>query len=263
MAKSKTLRPIRPNAGVEAAYRRALDKMVLQMSRSFEYWIKAAYRANPPRLEKEIAEDALPSEAIARRIRSLTRQWQTRFDDMADQVAERFVKSSARSTDSAFQSALKDSGWTVDFKVTPVVRDVMSAAVIENVSLIQSIPSKYATEVEGIVMRGYTRGRDLEYITSEIEKRYGIARRRAINIARDQSNKMNAVVTRARRVELELYDSEWAHSGAGKEPRVSHVKAGKDKLKFDIREGAYIDGEWILPGEKPGCRCLSRVVLPF
>jgi len=263
----KTARAVHANKGVEAAYRRALDKLVREMSDSAEYWIKAAYKANPPRMEEAkddaLAMDALPSDLLAKKIAEISKRWIRRFDDMAEKIAERFATSGRTATDRSFEQALKDAGWSVAFKVTPVMRDAMNATIKENVALIKSIPRQYMLEVEGIVMRGFTAGRDLSTITKELQSRYGVTSRRAALIARDQSNKLTATVTQARRVELGLFEAEWVHSGGGKEPRHSHVKAGRDKLRFDVRKGAYIDGEYILPGQLINCRCSSKTILPF
>lgn len=259
--KRKTARAVTPNLGVERAYKRAMEKLIDEMSNSFEYWLAAAYKANPPRME--VAMDALPSAELSKKIRDLGKRWVKKFDDMASAIAQKFTESGRKATDSSFQQALKDAGFAVEFKVTPVMRDAMNATIAENVSLIRSIPRQYSMEVEGIVMRGFTQGRDLAYITEELQKRHGVTGRRAANIARDQSNKLTATVTQARRVELGLFEAEWIHSGGGKEPRQSHVKAGKDKKKFDIREGCLIDGVHILPGQLINCRCSSRTILPF
>jgi uncharacterized protein with gpF-like domain len=259
--KLKTAREVRPNPGVQAAYRRELDKLIKEMSDSFEYWIAAAYKANPPRLN--VAMDALPSELLSKKIAELGNRWIKRFEDMSASIAERFANAGRKAADSSFQSALKDAGWAVNFKVTPVMRDAMNATIEANVSLINSIPKQYATEVEGIVMRGFTRGRDLKAISDELQERYGVTKRRAALIARDQSNRLTATVTQARRVELGLFEAIWIHSGAGREPRQSHVKAGRDKQRFDVRKGCLIDGKYILPGEEINCRCGSRTILPF
>jgi uncharacterized protein with gpF-like domain len=110
-------------------------------------------------------------------------------------------------------------------------------------------------------MRGYSRGRDLQEITTELQSRYGITQRRAVLIARDQSNKLNAVTTQARRQELGITEAIWQHSHGGKEPRKSHVAA--DGRKFEIAKGCLIDGKLILPGEEINCRCVSKSALPF
>lgn len=259
--RTKYVRAIRPNAGVEVAYRRALDKLVEEMSRSVEYWIEAAYKANPPKME--VAMDALPSKELAKRLREVGSRWIKRFDEMAEKIASKFVESGKKTTDNSMQQAFKDAGWTVQFKPTKAIRDAMNASVIENVSLIKSIPQQYLKSVEGTVMRGFTNGRDLKQISDELQKHYGVTKRRAAFIARDQSNKLTATVTQARRIELGLFKAVWIHSAGGKVPRASHVKAGKDRLEFDVREGALIDGAYIQPGYLPNCRCVSRTVLPY
>lgn len=259
--KRKTARAVTPNLGVERAYKRAMEKLIDEMSNSFEYWLAAAYKANPPRME--VAMDALPSAELNKKVRDLGKRWIKKFDDMAAAIAQKFTESGRKATDSSFQQALKDAGFAVEFKVTPVMRDAMNATIAENVSLIKSIPRQYAMEVEGVVMRGFSQGRDLAYITEELQKRYGITFRRAAGIAEDQANKLTATVTQARRIELGLFEAEWQHSGGGKEPRPEHVKAGREKRRFDVRVGCLIQGEYILPGQKIKCRCSSRTILPF
>lgn len=257
--KQKTARPVHANAGVRARYQRDLEKLVDEMAHSIEYWIEAAYKANPP----SIAQDALPSKELSKRLNEVGKRWTKRFDDMAATIAERFIQSGKKATDSAMMQSFKDAGWTVQFKPTKAIRDAMNASVVENVSLIRSIPQSYLKNVEGTVMRGYAAGRDLKQISDELQKHYGVTKRRAAFIARDQSSKLTATVTQSRRVELGLFKAVWIHSAGGKTTRASHVKAGKDRLEFDVRDGALIDGDYIQPGYLPNCRCVSRTILPF
>lgn len=258
MAKQpKTARAVHANKGVEARYRKELEGLIKEMNNSAEYWLLAQYRKTPP----EMAEDALPVTEMAAMVKDVSRRWIAKFNAMADDIAKRFTAGSIKATDNSFQSALKDAGWAVDFKMTRSMQDVAKAAVVENVALIKSIPQQYFLEVEGIVMRGYSRGRDLQEIAKELQSRYGITKRRAELIARDQSNKLNAVATQARRQELGITEAIWQHSHGGKEPRKSHVAA--DGRKFKIAEGCLIDGKRILPGEEINCRCVSKSVLPF
>ena len=131
----RVLRPIHPNAGIRASYRRKLDSLIRDMQDSYVYWLRAQFRETPPRM----AQDA-----------------------------------------------------------TPAMRDIIDATVTANVSLIKSIASEYHTEVEGLVMRSVTAGRDLSFLTDELEKRYGITRRRAANIALSQNNLATSALRRAR-----------------------------------------------------------------
>ena len=73
-----------------------------------------------------------------------------------------------KASDSAFRQALKEAGWSVEFKMTPAVRDAFNASLEENVGLIRSIPEKYLQQVEGTVMRSYSAGRDLATMVKEL-----------------------------------------------------------------------------------------------
>lgn len=74
-------------------------------------------------------------------------------------------------------------------------------------------------------MQSVGRGRDLKTLTDELEKRYGITRRRAALIARDQNNKATSVMQSARQRSVGITEGIWRHSRAGKTWRPSHVKA--------------------------------------
>lgn len=261
--KPKILRSIHANRGVEAKYRKELQKLIVEMQNSIEYWITAAYRKEPPRVAKLVqqAQDATPSQKIEKIIRELAKRWIKRFEDAAPLIAQAYLAGMFKTTDIAFMAALRDAGFTVKFKMTPVVNDAFQASLAENVGLIKSIPEKYLQQVQGIVMRSYTSGRDLHTMVKELKELYPKAQHRAVLIARDQSNKANSVVNRARQMELGITEAVWMHSHAGKVPRPDHVAA--DGKKYNIAQGCLINGEYIQPGEKINCRCTSRAILPI
>ena len=148
------------------------------------------------------------------------------------------------------------------FRLTPAMRDVLDATVAENVSLIKSIASEYHTQVEGLVMRSVTAGRDLSFLTKELQERYGVTRRRAEFISLDQNNKATASLQRARQLELNLGTGIWMHSGGGRHPRPTHVK--NNGKQFSIRDGwpdPALKGKKIWPGTEPNCRCVWRPVV--
>lgn len=257
----KTAKAVFPNKGLEIKYRKAMQSLIAEMQGSIEYWIKAAYRDEPPRMAKLVATDAAPSKKMQKRLNILSARWVEKFEAAAPKIAEKYLRGQFKASDSAFSKALKEAGWSVEFTMTPVVRDAFEASLFENVSLIKSIPEQYLKQVEGVVMRSYTAGRDLETMVKELRALYPKAQDRAELIARDQSNKANAVVNRARQMELGLTKAIWLHSHAGKHPRPSHVAAnGKE---YEIAQGCYIDQEYIQPGELINCRCSSRVILPI
>ena len=263
-AKIKTARPVHANRGIEAKYRRDMQRLIAEMHGSVEYWLKAAYNKAPPRMAAlvEHAQDAAsPSQRIRKVLDDLAKRWTAKFDEYAPKLAEAYLQGMFKATDSAFRQALKEAGWAVEFKMTPAVRDAFNASLNENVGLIRSIPEKYLQQVEGTVMRSYAAGRDLESMVKELKQLYPAASHRAELIARDQSNKANAVVNRARQMELGITEALWMHSHGGKTPRPDHVKA--DGTRYKIAEGCKISGEYIQPGEEINCRCTSRPVLPI
>lgn len=260
---SKLLRAVHANRGIEQRYRKSMTALIDEMNASVEYWLTVAYRKQPPRMAALVdqAQDASPTREIQQVLRDLARRWIGRFDDNAQKIADAYVSGMFKATDNAFRAALRDAGWSVNFKMTRAMQDALNATIAENVSLISSIPEQYLQQVEGVVMRAYASGRDLQTMVTELRDLYPISKRRAALIARDQSNKANSVVNRARQLELGLTDAVWMHSHAGKTPRPSHVAANGKRYK--IAEGCLIDGEYVQPGEKINCRCTSRVVLPI
>jgi len=259
----RLLRPVHPNAGITAEYRRKLDDLIGEMNRSVLYWLAAKYRANEPRLIA-LGEDETPADALQRAMSELTKRWLKRFDEAAPKLADWFAKSTAKRSQAALRKIMKDAGFTVEWKMTPAARDVMDATINAQVSLIKSIPQHYLAQVEGMVMRSVQTGRDLGQLTDDIEREFGVTRRRAAFIALDQNNKATASMTRARQLEVGVTEAIWVHSGGGKEQRRTHLKAGRDRQRYEVAEGWYDPDvkKFILPGELPNCRCVARAVVP-
>jgi SPP1 gp7 family putative phage head morphogenesis protein len=254
----KVLTPVRPNVGIEVAYRKKLQALIAEMDNSVVYWLHAAYRANEP----VMAQDRTPADELRDAIRKLAKRWQKNFDEAAPALAEYFAQSVSSRSSGALKAILKKAGFTVEFKMTRAMRDIMAATVGQQVSLIKSIPSQYFTNIEGLVMRSVQTGRDLGQLTKDLQEQFGVTHRRAALIARDQNNKATASMTRARQDELGLNEAIWVHSGGGKHPRPTHVAMhGK---KYDVNKGMWDSAvkRWIYPGEEINCRCISRSIIP-
>ncbi|WP_198024355.1 phage head morphogenesis protein [Asaia astilbis] len=209
-----------------------------------------------------MAQDASPASVLQGIMNKLTARWRTRFNEVADELARRFVKQAQGHADRQLNFDLQRNGFAIKFRPTAGMRQAAALSAAENVTLIKSIPEQYLSQVEGAVMRSALRGGDLGSLTEELKDRYGVTHRRAAFIARSQNAAVGGAMSRARAVELGGSKGTWIHSGGGKEPRESHVKAGKERLVFDLVKGAYIDGEWIWPGSRPNCRCTFRLIIP-
>jgi SPP1 gp7 family putative phage head morphogenesis protein len=255
--KKPKIRALHPNVGIEVKYRQRLTSLIAEMHKSLIYWLAATYRSNEPVL----AQDTLPANALQKALKELRQRWEKRFEEMAPKLAEYFTKDVSQRSDASLQRILKQGGMSVKFKSTRAQKDVVAAAVHENVSLIKSIPQRHLDEVEGLVMRSVQRGRALGELSKELQQRFGTTKRRAALIARDQNNKVSGTLQRARYVELGVQRALWVHSGGGKHPRPTHVKnSGKT---FDVVNG-WLDpaiNKRIWPGSEINCRCVSRPVI--
>ncbi len=261
MNKSKLLPAIHPNAGIEAWYRRKLLKLIDEMARSYLWFVRAAYKANEPAI---LAVDASPTDELKAALKKLSDRWYDRFDDVAQILADHFAQDIGERSDAALKAALRKAGFTVKFKLTAVQRDILKASVQQSVSLIKSIPDQFHDQVEGSVMRAVQVGGDLGSLTKELQAHHGVTRRRAAFIARDQNNKAHAALLRSRQLEIGITEAIWVHSAGGKVPRPSHVKAGRDQVRFNVAKGWWDPDEeaWVLPGELINCRCVSRPIIP-
>ena len=253
------LHPVRPNARIEAAYRARLDALIDEMHRSLIYWIGAAYRANPP----ELAQDASPAADLRAVLALLSRRWRKRFAETSEELARYFAQNVAERSSADLDSILRRGGISVRFRMTRAMQDVLTATVNENVSLIKSIAQQHLTAVEGHVMRSVQAGRKLDELAHELQHQFGVTKRRAALIARSQNNLMTADFTRVRQQEAGITEAVWLHSGGGRDPRPSHVKAGQERQKYDVRSGWFDPHEKknIWPGQLINCRCVSRSVV--
>lgn len=98
------------------------------------------------------------------------------------------------------------------FALTPELTTQISAFTVDNVGLITSIPERYFTEIENTALRNLRAGNRSETWRKELEERYDVSRSRAALIARDQTNKFNGELNRARQTALGIDGYTWRTS---------------------------------------------------
>ena len=252
MMKETKLRAINANVGVEREFQRKLDLMIGEMNNSLLYWLSAAYKANEPEM---LAKDISPAAALNAIMKRLARKWNKKFSDAAPDMAAYYATAAKDRTDSALKAALKKAGFTVKFVITPKIQDIITASVNENVSLIKTIASEHLADVQQMVMRSVTAGRDLGGLREELQKRYGITKRRATLIARQSNNNTSAMIERARQKELGITEAIWRHSHAGRTPRPEHESW--DGKRYNIETGMWstVSNKFVWPGSDFNCRC--------
>lgn len=191
------------------------------------------------------------------------KKWNKRFNKMADEIAKRFTGKAFRATETAMRDAFKQSGFTVGFKPTQKSLQAFKLTVADNVGLIRNLQADFYNRIQQDVWSSVRAGADMSTLSKKLTDSYGITKRRAALISRDQNSKAKAVIETTRRQELGIKRAIWQHSSVGKEPRPIHATWGREGKEFDLSKGLYDsdEGEWIFPGQLINCRCTSRAVI--
>lgn len=252
-----TGKPLFPPDAVEARYKRALDAMVDRMTRATAREIEKLFKSSAAR-EAGMTTDASFASMAAKLVKELQRRFNILFSKSAGGLAEALAHGISRQAAVGLGQSLKEVSGGVTLKtdvVSGAVADVVKASVKQNVALIKSIPSKYFLEIEGAVMRSIQTGKGMADLQPHLEKQYGVTKRRAALIARDQTSKATTAINRARMQGLGVKKFKWLHSMGGKEPRPLH----KDVLNgnvYSFDDLPVIDeatGERGLPGQLINC----------
>lgn len=209
-------------------------------------------------MRSEIAMDGI-LDWMGHVIDGIVKKWQGMLDTLSQDVAKELVSKSKTHYDRRLLNILRRRGFTVNFTNTQYVQDQAQIALGENVALIKSIGNEYLDKVRSAVWRSVKNGYDVEGLIKQLREIDGVTDRRAKNIAKDQTAKLNQAFEKARAEELGITEAIWVHSSAGKTYRHDHVKA--NGTRYEIAKGCFIGGEWIQPAEKINCRCRAKLII--
>jgi len=246
-----TLESIAPNASLTKWYREQMQSMMDEMRKDIINDVVKPYNS-------EIAMDGI-LDWMGHVVDGIVKKWQGMLDGLSQDVARELVGKSKTHYDRRLLNILKRRGFTVNFRNTEYVQDQAQIALGENVALIKSIGNDYLDKVRSAVWRSVKNGYDVEGLIKQLREIDGVTDRRAKNIAKDQTAKLNQAFEKARAEELGITEAIWLHSHAGKQPRESHVKAnGK---RFSLKDGLVIDGVATWPAVAINCRCRAKLII--
>jgi SPP1 gp7 family putative phage head morphogenesis protein len=137
----------------------------------------------------------------------------------------------------------------------PWLQDQLKLFGSQNAQLIRSLPAQELDQVAQIIERGLQEGSRFHSMTRDIQERFGITRRRAKLIARDQTSKLNASLTKLRQQELGVEEYIWQTAG---DERVRPTHRAHDGKKFRWDDPPKDTGN---PGTDINCRCVAVPVL--
>ena len=134
---------------------------------------------------------------------------------------------------------------------SPNIVERVNELTVSNIQLIKSIRTQYLDKVQNSVMQAMVQGTLNKDLAEQLKKLGKDVENRAMLIARDQSSKLNAALTRARHEEAGIKKYMWSTSG---DERVRESHAEKDGQIFEYTNPPADTGH---PGHDVNCRCVA------
>ena len=257
--KVRTLRGVKLPRGVAKSYWESLDA------------INNVLKDTLDPVNQLINNDASPSR-IADEIQRQSDNTQAQVNIQAPIVAASFVAASNRVNKERIQKTIQ-SAFSID--IARIIDDenlseALQAAVVENVSLIKSIPQQFWGDITQAVMANFRGQNQVGGISLQqrIKEIGDISDNRARFIARDQTGKLNADFTRLRHQNIGINTYIWRGTRTIREvgnPVGLYPKGNKWHGDHWSREGKKFsydnppsDGN---PGMAPNCQCWAEAIV--
>lgn len=144
-----------------------------------------------------------------------------------------------------------------DYYLGEFYREQLKKWTEENVGLIKTVPKDTLSQMENIVQEGFKTGKTTTSIVKEIQRTYGIEKRHARLIARDQMAKLNADLTKSQQQDAGVEEYTWSTSG---DSRVRDRHRSLNGKTFSWNDPPVVDtktGRRCHPGEDYQCRCVA------
>lgn len=270
---------------LERQYRIELKGLVDKMLKDVAEKIVNAYRKNKDGFT--FATDGAFSN-IDEELKDLEKKYREIFARQGEEVAKRMVLRQLKYNRSSFTKIMKkllpndEEIPTLAGSIIPRdMEQIIKASIMENVSLIKSIESKYFEQITGSVARSMQAGGSIKQLRQEILHYNGMTRRRANNIANDQTRKAYMSINLRNMSKAGIKKVEWVHSGGGYTVREYHYRKwdgvsgiedgrpnGLNGFIFDIDKPPVIQlqkGKQPevrgYPAQLPNCKCVLAAVV--
>ncbi|WP_457967638.1 minor capsid protein [Pseudomonas sp. R4-84] len=244
-------------------YNAKLQRLVKQVKADIAKEVMPLIRQLAP----EYTQDAVAtadawSDLILSAMSRLMQKWQSeRVGSGANRLAADFVQSSLKKSE---RDLGKSAGIDV-FSGSSVMQDYLKASAQQNAQLIKSIPTKYLEEVQTLVMANMRSGMRPGFIEKALQEQFGVTRRRAKMIARDQTSKIQGELAEKQQKNAGFEYFQWIDSD---DSRVRHRHSEIANKVTAYGKGIYrwdnlplsSDGKPIKPGSDYQCRCIARPV---
>lgn len=182
---------------------------------------------------------------------------QVGLDDATITAIVRAVAASVDTFNAAQFHAVLRSVYGVDLftRAPPGLTGALQAFEMENIQLIKSIPTESLSRMNRKILNALQTGQSMRNTQSALIEEFGITKRRAELIARDQVGKLNGQLTELRQADIGVDSYTWRGVLDARERPEHRAREGK-VFRWDQPPD---DGH---PGQPIQCRCTAEPVLP-
>lgn len=147
-----------------------------------------------------------------------------------------------------------------DYFLGELYEEYMRNWVSDNVDLIKTVPFNALDDMKQIVFKSYVDGNTTTSIIKQIQNKYGMTKRHARFIARDQVAKLNGNITKQQHQSAGVDYYTWDDSGDSR-VRKRHRQLNGHVFSWDNSNPARNEkGQVITPGSEYQCRCVPLPV---
>lgn len=263
--KAKAVRPVMPDKAAGRTYNAQLQKLVRAIRQDINEEIIPLIRSLEPQYIGDSAVFDGWAPDIAAVFERVAAKWASpTFIGAAKSVAGSFVSAMGVQNSKRFARSVGSIGLDV-FGDSQKLSDILEASIADNTRLIKTIPAQYLTQVESIVMANMKSGLRPSAIVKQLQEQFGVTKRRAAVIARDQTSKANGELSKQRQEDAGFEFFRWLDSD---DSRVRHrhevianadVGYGKGVYRWDSPP-KNAKGIPIIPGQEINCRCVPQAM---
>ena len=263
--KNRNLGRSTPDIYTEMRMRRQMQSLVREMYKDIIKEITPEYKKHiaKSQLSNGVANDSMESYFIILIMKKMRAKWYPRFTSLSKELAQWLSKKTYKRADSLIVTKLEEYGFTVKRNTEEgYQKAVLKEVVKDSVGKWQSLPMYAAAQAQDAIMTAYSKGRDMEYLTSRLRDVAEISTDKAALIARDQINRATQQMAIASAESYGLQKGRWIHVPGEHSSRITHLNF--DGEIFDLEQGLYDEDveDYVKPGELIYCNCQFVPVIP-
>lgn len=139
------------------------------------------------------------------------------------------------------------------------LKDYLSLRINDNVKLIKNLQEEFSYDLEQTIYKSFENGKTYKELSKDISDRFGIGKRKAALIARNEVKNTNTQLNKKRMQEYGVDKAIWM-SADDERVRSQHQKF--DGKEYEVGKGLKNEkGEYEEPGDAISCRCVAIPII--